>query len=320
MSRTRRLAALAAALALCTTTAGCAAIAVATAPAKAPSTARTDLARQADALFWSTLHGGRYDDIGRALELQTAAYLQNPNDAVTAARAGWLHIWRLAESARLAQVPATITNDATMARRYFEEAHRLDPGEARYLGFLGSLVTTEGTIHHDERAIRRGYYLLRDAIDAWPEFNLFTAGYTMSRLPADSPRYREALEMQWRTLDLCAGTTVDRRTGDFSAAMPRQTTEGPQRACWNSTIAPYNFEGFFLNMGDMLVKAGEPAVARRIYAQARLSSTYSGWPYRAVLERRIDEADANVAAFRAGTGTPMMGRSTYACVACHQAR
>ncbi|MFM1987265.1 MAG: hypothetical protein RJA99_222 [Pseudomonadota bacterium] len=319
MIRPRRLAALAAALAL-SATAGCAAIAVGTAPAKAPSATRTDLARQADALFWSTLHGGRYEDIGRALELQTAAYLQNPNDAVTAARAGWLHVWRLAESARLAQVPATITNDATMARRYFEEANRLDPGEARYLGFLGSMVTSEGTIHQDERMVRRGYYLLRDAVAAWPEFNLFTAGYTLSRLPADSAGYREALEMQWRTLDQCAGTTIDRRTADFSAAMALQTTEGPKRACWNSRIAPYNFEGFFMNMGDMLVKAGEPAVARRVYAQAKLSSTYAGWPYRAALERRIDEADANVAAFRAGTGTPMMGRSTYACMACHQAR
>jgi hypothetical protein len=27
-----------------------------------------------------------------------------------------------------------------------------------------------------------------------------------------------------------------------------------------------------------------------------------------------------VAAFRAGTGTPMMGRSAFACTACHQAR
>ncbi|MEI7443496.1 MAG: hypothetical protein WCK28_01275 [Burkholderiales bacterium] len=319
MTRIRPLAALAAAFVL-TAAAGCASIAVGTAPAKTPSATRTELARQADAVFWSTLHGGRYDDIGRALEIQTAAYLENPNDAVTAARAGWLHVWRLAESARLAKVPATITNDATMARRYFEEANRLDPNEARYLGFLGSLVSTEGTIHRDERAIRRGYYLLRDAVDAWPEFNLFTAGYTLSRLPADSGRYREALEMQWRTLDLCAGTTVDRRTADFSAAMPNQTTEGPKRACWNSAIAPYNFEGFFLNMGDMLVKAGDPAVARRVYAQAKLSPTYAGWPYRAELERRIDEAEANVAGFRAGTGTPMMGRSAYACMACHQAR
>jgi len=88
---------------------------VATAPAKPSSATRTALALQADAVFWQTLHAGRYEDIGRALELKTAAYLENPGDALTAAHAGWLHIWRLAESGRLAQVPATITNDAVTA-------------------------------------------------------------------------------------------------------------------------------------------------------------------------------------------------------------
>ena len=301
---------------------GCAFLAVQTAPAKAPAAERTELARKADALFWATLHGGRYDDIGRALEVQTAAYLENPNDAVTAARAGWLHIWRLSESARLATLPATITNDATLSRKYFEEAARLAPNEARYAGFLGSLRVTEGTIHRDEKQVRQGYYTLRDSIDAWPEFNLFTAGYTLSRLPADSSGYREALDWQWRTLDLCAGRPVDRANPDFSGVMSQATTVGEKRVCWNSTIAPYNFEGFFMNMGDMLVKAGDPATARKVYANAKLSPSYASWPYRAVLEQRMVEADANVAGFRAGTGTgtAMMGRSAYSCMACHQAR
>ena len=315
-----RIALLAVAVAALASLSGCAFVAVRAAPEKTASAQRTELARRADALFWETLHAGRYDAIGAALELQTAAYLENPRDAVTAARAGWLHVWRLAESSRMTRVPATITNDATMSRRYFEEAVRLAPDEARYLGFLGSLTVTEGTIHADERAVRRGYYLLRDSIDAWPEFNLFTAGYTLARLPAGSAGFREALEWQWRTLDLCAGRPIDRRAPDFSTAMARATTEGPQRVCWNSTIAPHNFEGFFMNMGDMLVKSGEPAIARRIYAQARLSPTYAAWPHRAVLERRIADADTNVEAFRTDTGTPMMGRSAYACVACHQAR
>ncbi|HMS80759.1 MAG TPA: hypothetical protein PKC20_14735, partial [Burkholderiaceae bacterium] len=75
------------------------------------------------------------------------------------------------------------------------------------------------------------------------------------------------------------------------------------------------------HVGDMLVKAGGPTLARRVYAQARLSPDYARWPFRAVLEGRIEQADANVGPFRAGTGgTPMMGRSQYACVACHQAR
>jgi hypothetical protein len=35
---------------------------------------------------------------------------------------------------------------------------------------------TEGTIHQDENLVRRGYYTMRDAVAAWPEFNYFTAG------------------------------------------------------------------------------------------------------------------------------------------------
>jgi hypothetical protein len=312
------------ALATALSVSGCAYMAVATAPAKPAATMRTPLAAQADAVFWQTLHGGRYQDIGAALEIKTAAYLENPGDALTAAHAGWLHLWRLAESSRLPQVPATITNDAVMARKYFEEAVRLQPDEARFRGFLGSTLLAEGAIHQDEKLTRQGYYTLLDSVHAWPEFNLFTAGYSMSRLPADSERFKEALAMQWRTLDLCAGETVDRRNPDYGKYMARATTVGPQRACWNSWIAPHNFEGFFLNMGDMLVKAGDVATAQKIYANARHSPTYGQWKHRALLEQRIAQAADNVAAFNAPAGPlgpdakRMMIQTTVACVACHQ--
>lgn len=321
---TRRAAAAAILAASAAALSGCAAIAVATAPPKAASTARTDLAKQADAVFWATLHGGRYEEIGKALEIQTAAYLQNPGDALTAAHTGWLHIWRLAESARLKDVPATITVDAVMARKYFDEAVRLQPDEARFRGFLGSSLLIEGSIHRDEALTRRGFYTLKESVDAWPEFNLFTAGYSYSRLPADSPMFKDALEMQWRTLDLCAGRTVDRRQPDFAPYMALATTEGPKRVCWNSWIAPHNFEGFFLNMGDMLVKAGDVATAQKIYANAKLSPTYGEWKHRALLEQRMADATQNVAAFKAASTarTPderkIMLQTSVACMACHQ--
>jgi hypothetical protein len=301
---------------------GCSFLAVQTAPPKLPATVRTPLAQQADAVFWRTLHGGRYDGIGAALEIQTAAYLENPNDAVTAARAGWLHIWRLAESSRLASVPATITNDAVMARRYFEEAVALAPDEARYVGFLGSTLLAEGAIHKDEALTRRGYYTLRDGIDAWPEFNLFTGGYVMSGQAHDSARFREGLAWQWRTLDLCVGEPVDRKNPDFARYMRLATPDGPKRACWNSWIAPHNFEGFFLNMGDMLVKSGDWQTAQKVYANARHSPDFAAWKFREVLEARIRDAPANVAVFTADRGrgtsaTPMMFSSPFACSACH---
>ena len=107
--------------------------------------------------------------------------------------------------------------------------------------------------------------------------------------------------------------------------MALETKEGEKRACWNSWIAPHNFEGFFLNMGDMLVKAGDWQTAQTIYTNAKLAKEYPTWPYQAVLEERITQAEANVALFNAarpaGSRTAdaaMMINSEFACMACHQ--
>lgn len=303
---------------------GCAALAIRSAPDKAPSPERTALALRADGLFWQTLHNGEYEKIPGALTALKAAYLENPNDAVTAAHIGWMHIWRLAERGRPQSVPPGpgITDDAVLARKYFEEAVRLNPAEARYLGFYASLLMTEGAIHKDEKLRRKGYYTMLDAIAAWPEFNYFTAGYGFSAQPHDSERFREGLEYQWLTLDVCAVEKVDRANPDFARFMHLEAKEGPKRVCWNSWIAPHNFEGFFLNFGDMLVKAGDPGTAVKIYRNAQHTPDYVTWPYKDVLEDRIRNASRNMDALREGNPAPggltIMVRSRFACMGCHQ--
>jgi hypothetical protein len=303
---------------------GCASLAVWSAPDKAPAARSSTQARAANDRFWQTLHGGRYDDLPPLLDELTAAYLQNPNDAETAAHIGFAHVWRVSESARLSHRSPTVTDDIVLSHKYFSEAVRLAPKDARFLGFLGGMELAEGSVHGDEKLKRRGYFTLIDAKDAWPEFNLFTMGYTLSRLPYTDDKYRDAVEYQWQTLDLCAEQPVDRKTAVFAPYMSKETQRGPKRVCWNSWIAPHNFEGFFLNMGDMLVKQGDPATARRVYADAKLSKTYSSWPYRDVLEERITQAADNVVVFRkppanAEPRRTMMIHSAFACMGCHQA-
>jgi len=296
-------------------------IAVMAAPKKQPAKARTAAALKADELFWQTFHGGEYEKIPNALEILTRAYLQTPNDTVTAAHIGWLHIWRISERNRLGSVPATITDDMMLARRYFKEAVTLDPSEARYLGFLAATTLAEGDLHKDEKLTREGYFMLLESIKAWPEFNLFTGGYVMSQLPAGSPQFREGLEWQWRTLDECIEGKIDRANPDYSKYMSMETREGRKRVCWNSWIAPHNFEGFFLNMGDMLVKSGDWQSAKLIYANAKLSKEFASWKYQAVLDDRIRQAQSNVALFNAPGEAPKAGimiNSEYSCAACHQ--
>ena len=311
-------------IALSLAIAGCGAIAVATAPEKQASTTRSDQANLADKLFWQTLHSGDYDGIAQATNALTAAYLQDPYDATTAAHIGFLHIWRLAESNRLEEVPSTITDHSTLARRYFEEAVALNPDDARLQGFLSSAKLSEANIHQDEKLKRQGYFNLLDSIKAWPEFNLFTAGYTMSRLPASSDNFKKALEWQWQNLEVCVGGSIDRNNPELPRYERVAELDGMKRVCKNSWIAPHNFEGFFLNMGDMMVKSGDWQLAKKIYANAKSSPDFSTWKFADVLQARIEDAELNVA--RLNAATPMGSRpaeaimvsSTFACTGCHQ--
>jgi hypothetical protein len=297
-------------------------IAVWLAPNKTPSTVVSQKAKEANAKFWDAFHGGRYEQIPQVLEALTAAYIENPRDAETAAHIGFSHIWRLTEQVRLETPSAAITDHIVLSRKYFAEAVRLAPDDWRFRGFLASVELAEGSLHGDEKLARRGYFDLMKAIKGWPEFNLFTAGYVMSHLPVGDNRYADAVDYQWQNLDVCAEEKVDRRTAQFDKYMAKETTTGSKRPCWNSWIAPHNFEGFFLNMGDMIVKQGNPTTARLVYANARLSKTFQQWAFKDVLEDRIVQAEENVVPFRKpqpGEKTrTMMFMSTLACTGCHQ--
>jgi hypothetical protein len=306
----------------CALLSGLSYLAVASAQSKQPTQQRSAQALKADEFFWETLHGGRYDAIPAALDAETSAYLADPSDAKTAAHTGWLHIWRIAERARLAHPSPTITDDLTLARKYFTEAVALDPGEARFRGFLASATLGEAAVHRDETETRRGNELMVEAIEAWPEFNLFTASFVMSGQPVNSDLYKQAVDRQWQNIDICVGEKIDRSTGEFRKYTTLETKEGPRRVCWNSWIAPHNFEGFFMNMGDMVAKSGDWKLAQKLYANAKLSKTYNEWPYRDALEARIRDAEANVVAFNdekaTGDGKKIMRSTSFSCMACHQ--
>ncbi|HUK20748.1 MAG TPA: hypothetical protein VLV45_04230 [Gemmatimonadales bacterium] len=293
-------------------------IATWSAPEKRPIGARSAAAIAADSTFWRTFHGAQYDHIQDAIETLARAYVATPNDPTTAAHLGWLHIWRIAEHARMASTPAAIIEDMALARRYFSDAVALDPSDARKLGFLASATMGEGSIEGNERLTRQGYFLMQDAIKAWPAFNLFTAGYVFSTQPAQSKQFREGLEWQWRNLDVCAREHVDRSHPEASAYLARVTD---QRACLNTWIAPHNAEGFYLNMGDMLVKSGDWRGAQVTYANAKLTPGYATWPFARVLEDRIRNAEANVSRFSGNDPDPpsgMMNGSAFSCMGCHQ--
>ncbi len=299
----------------------CEKMALMTTPAKKPQASKSQLAAHAERYFWQVLHQGRYQDIPKVDYLIMAAYIENPNDPKLAAHLGFLHMWKIAERARVNDNSPLTPNQIILSKKYFGDAVQLDPQNPIYKGFYGDAQLIEGQIFKDKQEEVKGYFTLKEAINRWPEFNYFTAGYPMSSLPADSAHFKEGLEWQWKTLDLCAGKKINRKNPDYSPFMYKETTQGPKRACWNSTIAPHNFEGFFMNMGDMLVKSGDSEVGIKIYKNAKLTKNYTTWPYKAMLEKRILNAKTNVQHFNQASNNPnksIMFNSGYGCMACHQ--
>ncbi|SMF18240.1 hypothetical protein [Pseudobacteriovorax antillogorgiicola] len=302
----------------------CSTLAQWTAPDKEKKWSHTKEYRQAEGLFWKSFHSGQYQNIPGLLELFKRIYSENPGHYKAAARIGFLHTWALSERRRMKVIPATIIDHASLCQKYFKEAYQLKD-DPRYLGFWASCTLAEAEIHGQERDLRKGFFMMKDAISDWPQFNYFTGGYVLSNRKADDDLLDLAIDWQWKNLDVCTGESVNRDNPDYSQYMNQETKKGVMRACWNSKKAPHNFEGFFLNMGDLLVKKGKVETAKKIYKNAKLSKNYSTWPYRQVLENRIAQADKNVEEFRkefkAGEipGHPMMMFNTsYSCMACHQ--
>lgn len=242
--------------------AGCASRAVSLAPKKVAKADDRPTAKAVTEDFWKALHGGRYQDIGPLLERHKQVYLTHPYDADIAAHTGFLHLWRIAESARSPELVAGVTDDMSLARVYFGDAVQLRPDWALVRGFWASTVLAEGAIHQDQARVRDGYFKLKDAVALWPELNLFTLAIMLAQTKHDSPQYAEAIEAFWTNVEVCAGAPPDRKNPDFSK-LARPATDDPKKSiCFNTWKAPHNFEGSMLVFGDLLVKQGEVQPAK----------------------------------------------------------
>jgi hypothetical protein len=289
----------------------------------APDEACRDALHPADVFFWDRFHAGDYAAIPEILTRLDAALAERPDDPSLERHVAWANIWRLGELARGTAGGAAVGESLVQTRPAFARAWELNPGDPRVLGFLAGITLAEGILFHDAGRYAEGGRLFADGITAWPEFNYFSSGYILSQLPRDAPGFQLGLEQQWRNIDVCAGVVIDRHQPDLVATFARETPVGRQRVCWNSWIAPFNVEGFFLNLGDMLVKDGQVATGVAVYQAAQQLDDYARWPYRGVLEQRIAEAPENVTRFNqeaAVSGHPIMFASTYSCMGCHQAR
>lgn len=289
----------------------------------------SDLSEYANEYFWSNFHEGNYSNIDSVVYYLTSAYIENPNHLETVTHLGFTHMWALSEMNNLDTIPPTIIDHGTLALKYFGESYRLNPDDPRVLGFLAASKMTVADLSDDKKLSTEGYFNGKKSIHQWKEFNKLTIGYVMSQMHQDTWEYKKALKWQWETLDECYCQTYNEKTKRVEQYRTVRDTAGNlknKRACWDSWIVPHNVEGFYLNLGDMLVKNGEWEKAKQVYTLAKKAPNYETWPFKSVLEKRIISAEENVEKFRLPIGDDteyhvddvMLINSSISCVACHK--
>jgi hypothetical protein len=281
--------------------------------------------------FWSAYHGNDYGAIPQVdAELESA--LQNdPDNPTLYALLGASHFWHIGEFARdpNQQDPA-LAHDMPDAVSNFGKALDLDYYTKHFIGYinddhlpgyLGITTVHLGQMTNNSDLIAQGDQMLDFAVYEFPEFNNFNRWAAHNTEAKDSPAYQKALESLWQGLDSCVGTKIDRANPDLKPYLNVLTSVGRKKACrWGGELAPYSFEGYMLNLGNGLVKAGQVDAARIMFNNARYAANYGTWPYRSVLEA-IANSDLNArAALYADSNPkndPPLAVPNRGCSYCH---
>jgi hypothetical protein len=281
--------------------------------------------------FWAAYHGNDYNAIPQVeAELQQAIQAA-PNNPTLYALLGAAHFWHIGEAARdpNPRDPA-LAGDMPDAVSNFGQALELDYYTRHFIGYidddhlpgyLGITTVHLGQMTNDAELTAKGDEMLDFAVYEFPEFNNFNRWAAHNGEQKDSASYKKALDSLWQGLDSCVGATIDRSNPDLKPYLNLLTTAGRKKACrWGDELAPYSFEGYMLNLGNGLVKAGKIEAARVMYHNAHYAANYGTWPYRSVLEA-IENSDLSArAALYADDNSnndPPLGVPNRGCSYCH---
>ena len=293
-----------------------------------------DISEAAIEKFWTVYHGNDYDAIPEVQDELERAIRLDPRNPTLYALLGANHFWHVGELTRDPNWKAhqnVLAQDMPTAAGLFQKALDLDyysPHPIGYInddhlpGYLGITTVHTGQQYQDPTLIAKGDRTLDFAAYQFPEFNSFNRWAAPLTDAKDSEIYQKALDSLWEGLDSCVGGKTNRANPDVKPYLNLVTSVGRKKTCWwEGDIAPYGFEGYMLNLGNGLVKAGQVDAARVIYANAKYADNYSTWPYRDVLETiAASDLNARAALYAPGAdpnNAPQLTVPNRSCAYCH---
>ena len=293
----------------------------------------TSSARLANQYMWNSFHQGHYDSISYILQKLNDAYTENPKDIRITAHLGFIYLWNFSERGRT-DFDSSISQNIYLSNRFFKEAIKLNPDDPRLRGFQSITQICEGALQNNFGDIITGYMKGKKAVKDWPQFNKFALSLGESQRKKNSFLFRRGMKHQWQVINECSCKKLNKRIifnspetvlRDLITELENTNDKKIKRACGNTWIAPHNIEGFFLNLGDLLVKQGNIDEAIEVYKATKFCPSYDEWVFKSLIDERIKDVKANQIVFNkpmnlffAKGEKQIFINSELSCVGCHQ--
>lgn len=180
------------------------------------------------------------------------------------------------------------------ALKAFDESVPAFPNDARlplWRAFVRFLLVRDGG---DQKAIDLALDELRATSIEYPSFTPFGMTLAIGGWANASP---ELLDEANKAFERVVGTTYELQRATEGQELNRS------RRIWDSPIAPYNLPAMQAMIGDLAARRGDVALAQRSYFTSIHLNNAPRWPWRAEVQRRLENADAIVAGFKAKPAT-----------------
>lgn len=166
----------------------------------------------------------------------------------------------------------------------------------------------------------QGSALIEKSVLLAPEIGLFQRMHIRRFAAADDSLTEQSIQAGFAFFEQCAGHVIDHVNPDFTAYVKPPTSSGFARFCWGSERVPHGYEGAWMIFGDLLVKSGRLAAARRAYLNAQLGPNYASWKYKSVLEQRlVENLTLRYATYADHDPNKWasIGHTPFSCTQCH---
>jgi len=269
-------------------------------------------------LAYDALTAGAQDKVTEVITNVDDAVTKDPSDGRAMFYSAIMRFWQLGEEIDLPTNPLDELTEAKTMIDHFRKAQAALPNDDRDPAFGGLAKVVIGKILSDSDMQSEGMSDIDHGIQIFPSYSYFLRALASAESPADSDDFASVLPSMQGVLDTCNAKKGS--TGEYG--YDKGPLPSALRVCNDEGIVPHVWEGFLINYGDLLLKAGKGAdQARAMYQAAKQAPRFDKWPFASALQDRIDQADSRAALYADGdpSNDPKIWmQDGHICTGCHQ--